>query len=86
MKEIYVYKPMFGGWKGLSKEEANEKIEGGRVFGAELEVDRGDDTLKITLLKDRFGMFEVSDEEVNNLIKEYMAYVEEITGMVSTPA
>lgn len=86
MKEIYVYRPMFGGWKGLSKEEANEKIESGRVFGAELEVDRGDDTLKITLLKDRFGMFEVSDEEVNNLIKEYMAYVEEITGMVSTPA
>lgn len=87
MKEIYVYKQMFGGWKGLSKEEANEKIKEGRVYGCELEVDRGDaEPIKITLLKDNFGLFGATDEMIKQLTNEYMAYVEEITGMVSSPA
>lgn len=86
MKEIYVYKQMFGGWKGISKEEFDAKVKEGKIIGAELEVDRGDaEKLKITLIKDRFIIFgEVTDKEVQDLIDEYMAYVEEITGMVST--
>jgi hypothetical protein len=86
MKEIYVYKQMFGGWKGISKEELDAKVKEGRIIGAELEVDRGDaEKLKITLIKDRFIYFgEVTDKEVQDLIDEYMAYVEEITGMIST--
>lgn len=85
MKEIYVYKQMFGGWKGISKEDFDAKVKEGQIIGAELEVDRGDaDKLKITLIKDRFIYFgEVTDKEVQDLIDEYMAYVEEITGMVS---
>ena len=87
MKEIYVYKQLFGGWKGLSKEEADEKIKEGRVYGCELEMDRGDgESLKITLLKDNFGLFGATDEMIKQLANEYMVYVEEITGMVSTPA
>lgn len=86
MKEIYVYKQMFGGWKGISKEEFDTKVKESNIVGAELEVDRGDaDKLKITLIKDRFIYFgEVTDKEVQDLINEYMTYVEEITGMVST--
>lgn len=86
MKEIYVYKQMFGGWKGISKDEFDAKIKEGNIVGAELEVDRGDaDKLKITLIKDRFICFgEVTDKEVQDLTNEYMTYVEEITGMVST--
>lgn len=85
MKEIYVYKQMFGGWKGLSKEEFDAKVKEGKILGAELEVDRGDaEKLKIILIKDRFVYFgEVSDKEVQELVDEYMTYVEEITGMVS---
>lgn len=82
MKEIYVYRPMFGDWKGLSKEEANKKIEGGRVYGAKIKVNYGNDTIKIMLLADRFMVFEDSIEGINNLIKEYIEYVEEITGIV----
>lgn len=86
MKEIYVYKQMFGGWKGISKEEFDAKIKESNIVGAELEVDRGDaEKLKITLIKDRFICFgEVTDKEVQELIDEYMSYVEEITGMIST--
>ena len=86
MKEIYVYKQMFGGWKGISKEEAEEKIKDGAVTGVEMEVDRGDDMLKITLLKDHFGIFGPSVDELHKLQNEYFAYVEEITGMVTYPA
>lgn len=86
MKEIYVYKQMFGGWKGISKEEAEAKIKEGRVYGAELEMDRGDaEPLKITLLKDYFGFLGATDEMMQALIDEYLAYVEEITGMVTKP-
>lgn len=87
MKEIYVYKQMFGGWKGISKEEAEEKIKEGKVFGCEMEMDRGENSedLKITLLKDNFIpsslRFGVSDEQIAQLQKEYFDYVEEITGM-----
>ena len=79
MKEIYVCKQIFG-WKGIAKEEAEEKIKDGRVFGAEIVVDRGYDELKITLLKDNFG-FRVSDEMIKNLVNEYFTYVDEIAGM-----
>lgn len=86
MKEIYVYKQLFGGWKGISKEEADAKIKEGRVYGAELEMDRGEDEpLKITLLKDYIGLFGATDEMMQELINEYLMYVEEITGMVSKP-
>ena len=86
MKEIYVYKLMFGGWKGISNEEAEAKIKEGRVYGAELEMDRGDaEPLKITLLKDSFSMFGATDEMMNQLITDYITYVEEITGMVTKP-
>lgn len=87
MKEIYVYKQMFGGWKGISKEEAEAKIKEGRVYGAEFEMDRGEEheILKITLLKDRFTMFGATDEMIQELADEYFKYVEEITGMVSKP-
>ena len=85
MKKIYVYKPMLSGWKGISKEEAEEKIKAGSVYGCEMNVDRGEDCepLKIVLLKDSFGFFRASDEAIAQLQKEYMTYVEEITGMVS---
>ena len=86
MKEIYVYKRMFGGWVGISKEEADAKIQEGRVYGAELEMDRGEDEpLKITLLKDYIGLFGATDEMMQALIDEYLTYVEEITGMVTKP-
>ena len=85
MKEIYVYKPMFGGWTGISEKEAEEKICEGHVYGAELEVDRGEDEpMKITLLKDAFGVFfGVTDEMTNKLVNEYLTYVESITGMAT---
>ena len=88
MKEIYVYKSMFGGWTGISKEEADEKIKADRVFGVELEMDRGEDEpIKITLLKDNFGaFFGVTDEMTTQLANEYFAYVESITGMVTNQA
>ena len=55
MKEIYVYKQLIGGWIGLSKEEADAKIEKGSVAGVQLEMERGEDEpIKITLLKDHF--------------------------------
>lgn len=86
MKEIYVYKQMFGGWKGIPKEEAEAKIKDGYVYGAELEMDRGDaEPLKITLLKDHFSIFAPSDAEMHQLINDYITYVEEITGMVTKP-
>ena len=67
MKEIYVYKTFYG-WKGISKEEAEEKIKEGRVFGEEMKIDRGRDLLKITLLRDdRFGLFRASEEAMNQL-------------------
>ena len=84
MKEIYVYKQMLGGWKGISKEEAEAMIKERRVYGAELEVDRGEnEPIKITLLKDYFGIFGATDDMMYQLISEYSKYVEEITGMVS---
>lgn len=87
MKEIYVYKQMFGGWKGISKDEFDDKVKEGHVYGCTLEMDRGDaEKLKIILLKDNFGLFGATDEMIEQLTNEYMAYVEEITGMVSTPA
>ena len=87
MKEIYVYKKIIGGWIGLSKEEADAKIEKGSVAGVQLEMERGEDEpIKITLLKDHFGFFGFSDEEANNLATEYFDYVESITGMVTKPA
>lgn len=87
MKEIYVYQGLITGWKGISKEEAEAKIKEGHVFGVELEMDRGEDgPIKITLLKDYFGLFGASDEDMNKLIQDYMSYVEELTGMVSHPA
>ena len=87
MKEIYVYKQMFGGWKGISKEEAEEKINKGSVCGAELEMEReGDEPLKITLLKDMFSFLGVTDAELKQLTDDYFNYVEEITGMVTKPA
>lgn len=86
MKEIYVYKQMFGGWKALTKEEFDAKTKEGNIYGAELEVDRGEDgPIKITLIKDRFILFgEVSDKEVQELVDDYLMYVESITGMVHT--
>ena len=58
MKEIYVYKQMLGGWIGITKEEAEEKIQKGSVAGVKFEMNRGeDDNLQITLLKDHFGLF-----------------------------
>ena len=88
MKEIYVYKQMFGGWKGISKEEADEKINKGSVCGIELEMERGDEhePLKITLLKDMFSFLGVTDAELKQLSDDYFNYVEEITGMVTKPA
>lgn len=87
MKEIYVYKQTFGGWKGISKEEAKEKIQKNCVYGIELGMERGEDEpLKITLLKDNFGIFGATDEMVEQLTNDYFAYVEEITGMVTKPA
>lgn len=87
MKEIYVYKQLIGGWIGLSKEEADAKIEKGTVAGVQLVMERGEDEpIKITLLKDHFGFFGFSDEEMNNLTTEYFDYVESITGMVTKPA
>lgn len=86
MKEIYVYKQMFVGWKGIPKKEAEAKIKDGYVYGAELEMDRGDaEPLKITLLRDHFGIFAPSDAEIHQLINDYITYVEEITGMVTKP-
>lgn len=87
MKEIYVYKQFIGGWIGISKEEADNKIKEGHVFGVEIEVDRGEDEpLEITLLKDTFGIFGATNEEMNQLAEDYFNYVEEITGMVPKPA
>ena len=87
MKEIYVYKQMIGGWIGITKEEAEEKIQKGSVAGVKFEMDRGEDNnLKITLLKDHFGLFGFSDDDANKLTDEYFKYVEEITGMVTKPA
>lgn len=89
MKQIYVYKQMIGGWKGITKEEAENKIKEGHVIGAELEMDRGEDEpIKITLLKDYLMLygFGVPDEVIQQLVDEYFNYVEEITGMVSKPA
>jgi len=88
MKEIYVYKQMFGGWKGISKEEADAKIKEGRVYGVELEMDRGEEheAIKITLLKDSFTMLGATDEMIQELADEYFKYVEEITGMVTKPS
>lgn len=87
MKEIYVYKQMFGGWKGIPKEEAEAKIKDGYVYGVKLKGDCGDEhePVEITLLKDHFGIFAPSDAEMNQLANEYLTYVEEITGMVSKP-
>lgn len=87
MKEIYVYKQLIGGWIGLSKEEADAKIEKGSVAGVQLVMGRGEDEpIKITLLKDHFGFFGFSDEEANNLSNEYFDYVESITGMATESA
>lgn len=84
MKEIYVHKQTFRGWRGVSKEEAEELIKNNQVFGVELEMDRDEaDPIKITLLKDSFGIFGATDEAMTQLMDEYFAYVEEITGMVS---
>lgn len=87
MKEIYVYKQFVGGWTGISKEEADKKIKDGHVFGVEMEMDRGEhEPIKITLLKDTFGIFGATDSDVKKLSDEYFKYVEEITGMVTNPA
>ena len=88
MKEIYVYKSLIGRkWAGISKEEADTKIKEGRVCGVELEVEReGDEPIKITLLKESFGIFGATDEELKQLVEEYFNYVEEITGMVTKTA
>lgn len=89
MKEIYVYKPMFGGWQGISKEVAEEKLKEkeGRIFGVELEMDRGEnEPLKITLLKDYFGFSGPTQDEMDKLMQDYFTYVESITGMVTYPA
>ena len=88
MKEIYVYKPLFGGWSGISKEEAEAKIKEGNVYGVELEMERnGDDPLKITLLKPNLlSGFGATDKMMQELADEYFAYVESITGMVTKPS
>lgn len=87
MKQIYVYKQLIGNWVGISKEEADKKIKEGRVFGVEMEMDRGEhEPIKITLLKDTFGIFGATDSDVKKLSDEYFKYVEEITGMVTNPA
>lgn len=87
MKEIYVIKKMFGGWAGISKEEADAKIKECSVYGVELEMDRGEDEpVKITLLKECFSFLGVTDDMMNQLVEEYFTYVEEITGMVSKSA
>ena len=84
MKEIYVYKQLIMGWKGISKEEAEEMIKEGRVFGAELEMDRGEgESIKITLLKDNLYPFGATEKKMHELMDEYFAYVEEITGMTT---
>ena len=86
-KEIYVYKQMFGGWVGISEAEAKEKVESGTVYGAVIEMERGeDDHLTITLLKPNLGVIVANDENVQKLMDEYFQYVEEITGMVTSPA
>lgn len=87
MKEIYVYKKIIGGWIGLSKEEADAKIEKGYIAGVQLVMERGEDEpIKITLLKDSYGFCGFSDEEADNLATEYFDYVESITGIVTKPA
>lgn len=87
MKEIYVYKQFIGGWIGISKEEADNKIKEGRVYGVELEMDRGEsEPIKITLLKDWIGIFGPTEKDTNQLAEDYFNYVEEITGMVTKPA
>lgn len=87
MQQIYVYKQLIGSWKGITKEEADEKIKEGHVYGCTLEVDRGDaEPLQITLLKDSFTLFGATEAMMQELADEYFAYVESITGMEARPA
>ena len=58
-----------------------------RGGGVEMEMDRGEhEPIKITLLKDTYGIFGTTDAEIKELSDEYFKYVEEITGMVTNPA
>lgn len=87
MKKIYVLKDYFGGFKGISEEEANDLVNNNLVFGVQMEVDRGDDKLLLTLLKRSFmAGFLVSDNEIEELQAEYFSYVNEITGMETYPS
>lgn len=82
MKEIYVERN-FLGFKAITKAEAEEGINNGKLVGVQLEMQRDDDILMITLLTP--SCFAFGDDYDKKLVDSYFDYVESITGMVSKP-
>ena len=83
MKEIYVERN-FLGFKAITKNEAEEGISNGKLIGVQLEMQRDDESLMITLLEPSCYAF--GNDYDKKLVNDYFDYVESITGMVSKPA
>ena len=84
MKTIYVMRDVFG-FRGITKEEAEEGIESGSLGGVSMTMERpgGDDIVIYVLTRIFFGR--LTEATATSLQKAYFEYVESITGMATYP-
>lgn len=90
MKEIYVvHSTLFGQWKSISKEEADELFNNDEAYGVEFTAQWMNaksmkfEPVKIMLLAQTLiSSTYYSEEDAIRLAEDYVTYVESITGMI----